>query len=215
MTIHKEGYKFIAIFFVITLILSKISCVLCGIGCVLTLWCAYFFRNPTRVISSLKDVVVSPADGRIVDIKEVDIPDSFGLEEKKAVRLSIFLNVFDVHLNRSPVSGIVKKVLYHPGQFINASFDKASDLNERNVVVVETPDGKTITFVQIAGLIARRICCDVQVGDTLKRGDMYGLIRFGSRVDIYLPMDAKILVQVGQYMIGGETLLATFKPLDL
>ncbi len=174
----------------------------------LTSFVMYFFRNPDRSIPREEGAVVSPADGRIVQKKTVTEDRYLGGE---AIKVSVFMNVFDVHVNRAPCSGKVTEVSYHPGKFINASFDKASELNERNAVVMETDGGTKILFVQIAGLVARRIVCYVGKGDTLERGERFGLIRFGSRVDIYLPAGSDIRVKIGDRVTAGETILGYIK----
>lgn len=206
--LHSEAWKFLAIFGVATAIFFMLNDTLGWMGCILTAWCAYFFRMPDRVTPSHKDWIVSPADGKIVLIQETIPPADFNMGNDPLWRVSVFLNVFDVHVNYMPLGGKITKVLYHPGQFVNASLDKASDLNERNSVVIETEDSKKIGVVQIAGLIARRIRCDVTEGQAVHKGDVFGLIRFGSRVDVYLPQGVSPLVEVGQRMIGGETLIA-------
>ena len=170
----------------------------------LTAFVMYFFRNPERVIPMTEGSVVSPADGRIVQKRLVQEDDFIGGE---AIKVSVFMNVFNVHVNRAPYAGIVKKVVYYPGRFINASLDKASELNERNAVLMETDNGKQLLFVQIAGLVARRIVCYVDEGDSLDKGERFGLIRFGSRVDVYFPPDADIKVQIGDKVTAGETIL--------
>ncbi len=206
---HPEGWRFISIFAAVSLIFFQFSESLGWLAAILTGWCFYFFRNPKRMVPQDKGLIVSPADGKVVGIHQVVPPESFNMNTPRT-RISIFLNVFDVHVNRLPASGTVRKVIYHPGQFLNASFDKASDLNERNSVVISLDDApeKDMAFVQIAGLIARRIRCDVAENDVVSRGHVYGLIRFGSRMDIYLPEGVEARVIVGQRMIAGETILA-------
>lgn len=211
--IHPDGWRFVGLFAIITAFLSLISTVMFWVGVVLTIWCFYFFRNPKRVTPILSNVVLSPADGKVVMIKEMRAPEELDLPDIPYHRISIFLNVFDVHVNRVPVSGIVKKIHYHAGRFFNASLDKASEFNERNSIVVECTHHEKkieIGFVQIAGLIARRIRCDITEGERVEAGEPYGLIRFGSRMDIYLPKDVSIFVCVGQKMVAGETVLADF-----
>jgi phosphatidylserine decarboxylase len=207
---HPEGWRFTSIFAAVSLALFQFSESLGWCGLILTGWCFYFFRNPKRMVPQNTGFIVSPADGKVVGIHQVIPPENFDMGNTPRTRISIFLNVFDVHVNRLPASGTVRKVIYHPGQFLNASFDKASDLNERNSVVMTLDDApeKDMAFVQIAGLIARRIRCDVSENDMVSRGHVYGLIRFGSRMDIYLPHDAHARVIVGQRMIAGETILA-------
>jgi phosphatidylserine decarboxylase len=208
--IHSDGWRFFGIFAIVSLLLFYVSVFLGWIGVLLTVWCYFFFRNPARILPEGEGLIVAPADGQVVNIVTIVPPESLEMEGER-VRISIFLNVFDCHVQRIPIKGIVKKVLYHQGQFVNASFDKASDLNERNTVVLSLEESleqnQDIAIVQIAGLIARRIRCDIKEGDNVKQGDVYGLIRFGSRVDIYLPYGSQSLVQIGQTMIGGETVL--------
>lgn len=210
--LHPEGWRFLGIFALVSFFLFLLSPFISAVpawgGVVLTVWCAYFFRNPKRVIPTREGVIVSPADGKIVAIQEMVPPEALGMGEEPRTRISVFLNVFDVHVNRIPIKSTVEKVIYHPGRFVNASLDKASDLNERNTLVLKLENGQTMAVVQIAGLIARRIRCDVLENQQVETGELYGLIRFGSRVDIYLPLGVKPLVLQGQYMIGGESVLA-------
>ena len=206
--IHREGYIFIVIFAVITFILGSFSTTFGWIGTISTIWCAYFFRNPGRVTPINDNFIISPADGIVQTIKEVTPPSEFGLGDDEMIRISIFLNVFNVHINRVPATGRILLLHYHPGKFFNASLDKASIHNERQSVLMETVNGVKIAFVQIAGLIARRIVCDLEESQPVKAGQRYGLIRFGSRADIYLPLKTAILVSEGQTCIGGETVLA-------
>lgn len=206
--IHKEGYVFIAIFTAITLVFFTFSNFLGLICLIATLWCAYFFRNPERYTVVNDDLVISPADGIIQSIKFSPPPPELEMGEHEMLRISIFLNVFNVHVNRVPVSGKVLKLHYHPGKFINASLDKASIHNERQSVLVETNNQTKVAFVQIAGLIARRIVCDLEEGDDVKSGERFGIIRFGSRMDVYLPKHMVALVAEGQTSIAGETVLA-------
>lgn len=212
--IHPEGWRFVGIFALISICIAAFSQFGGWIGAILTVWCFYFFRNPKRLTPVRDGLVISPADGKVVMIKEVVPPAEFGLGSEPYTRISVFLNVFDVHINRIPMNGTIKKVIYHPGRFFNASLDKASEHNERNSVVLNTNFGD-IAFVQIAGLIARRIRCDVVTGDDVIAGSQYGLIRFGSRMDIFLPRTTHPLVCVGQRMIAGETVLADFKSDEL
>ena len=206
--IHKEGFLFIGIFLVISLILASIATFLGYLGLVLTGWCAYFFRDPDRVVPQKDGLIVSPADGVVHAIVEnADTPPEMDLPKGKWTRISIFLNVFNVHVNRVPLGGKIIKSIYHPGKFLNASLDKASVHNERQALVVETADKKLIGFTQIAGLIARRIRCDIREGDDVKTGQRFGLIRFGSRCDIYLPSDLVPHIIVGQKTIAGETVI--------
>ncbi|MDP3371773.1 MAG: phosphatidylserine decarboxylase [Candidatus Paracaedibacteraceae bacterium] len=207
--IHPEGWRFVAIFAAISILISLASQFGGWIGAILTVWCFYFFRNPKRTTPLRPGLVVSPADGKIVMIKEMVPPAEFELGTEMFTRISIFLNVFDVHINRIPMDGLVKKVIYHPGRFFNASLDKASEHNERNSIVMTTTFGD-LAFVQIAGLIARRIRCDVNTGDDVIAGSQYGLIRFGSRMDVFIPKSINPLVCVGQRVIAGESILADF-----
>jgi len=207
--IHREGFPFIAVFLVITLGLSWLWWPLSFLGIVLTCWCTYFFRDPSRVTPLSSDLVVSPADGRVSFVGEVVPPEELGLGLEKKLRISVFMNVFNCHVNRFPISGQVKSVIYRPGKFINAELDKASEHNERNSLVIDTAHGD-IGVVQIAGLVARRIVCWTKLKDRTQTGKRFGLIRFGSRLDVYLPITAKIQVAVGQSSIAGETVLAAF-----
>ncbi|MDG1170873.1 MAG: phosphatidylserine decarboxylase, partial [Sulfitobacter sp.] len=173
-----------------------------------TVWCYYFFRDPVRVIPQQQGLVLSPADGVVSLIEQVVPSRDLGLGDDPLTRVSVFMNVFNCHVNRAPIAGRVMQVVYHHGKFLNASLDKASEHNERNSVTIETPQGVRIGVVQIAGLVARRIVCFVQEGDTLDIGHRFGLIRFGSRLDIYLPKGVTPLVSVGQTAVAGETVLA-------
>ncbi|MEX0838859.1 MAG: phosphatidylserine decarboxylase [Parvibaculum sp.] len=206
--IHKEGHRWILIFAAATIVLFLIWNPLGWIGVVLTLWCIYFFRDPDRVTPAREGLVISPADGVVNMIVEASPPEELGLGDMTRTRVSIFMNVFNCHVNRSPVAGKVKRVAYRPGLFLNADLDKASDANERNSLVIERADGEQVVVVQIAGLVARRIVCDVAEGIDLSAGERFGIIRFGSRLDVYLPAGAVPLVAVGQTSIGGETVLA-------
>lgn len=208
--IHKVGYPFIAGSVVMTLGLSLLSEGLGAIMLVITVWCVYFFRDPDRVVPDRAGVVVSPADGLVQTIIECQPPAELDLGEGNMRRISIFLNVFDVHVNRMPAAGKVEKLHYIPGLFLNASLDKASEDNERQLITLATPEGPRIGVVQIAGLVARRIVCYAELGQEYKRGERFGIIRFGSRTDVYLPLDTEILVSEGQRAIGGETVLAQF-----
>jgi phosphatidylserine decarboxylase len=203
--INRDGYLFIGIFALAAIILSMLSHWLGCLGWVATLWCVYFFRDPPRV-SPLRDgLILSPADGRVCAIERVKILD---LGDGEFTRISIFLNVFDVHINRIPASGQITDLHYHHGKFLNASLDKASEDNERQVVKMRLAGGKEIVFVQIAGLVARRIVCHLSNGQQVAAGERFGLIRFGSRMDIYLPQGVEPQVIVGQRAVGGETILA-------
>jgi phosphatidylserine decarboxylase len=206
--IHRDGWIFIAIFAFCALVLSLMAESLGWIGAILTGWCVYFFRDPERVTPVREQLIISPGDGLVQAIVEASPPDEMDLKAGKWLRISIFLSVFDVHVNRVPIGGKIIKSVYHPGKFFNASLDKASEHNERQVLVVETKDKKEIGFVQIAGLIARRIRCDVEEGQEVKTGERFGMIRFGSRVDVYLPKGTAIQVIEGQRVIGGETVIA-------
>ena len=205
--IHTEGYKFLVIAVFITIVLMVFSNFLGTIGLLLTVWVYYFFRDPERVIIEDDDYLVSPADGEVIKVEEVDGPKEVGLENKKFKKISIFMNVFDCHVNRTPCAGMVEDILYKPGKFLNASFDKASEDNERNYYKIKDTSGNNIIVVQIAGLIARRIVCETNNGQTLSQGERIGMIRFGSRADVYYE-NYEPLVKVGQKAISGETLLA-------
>jgi phosphatidylserine decarboxylase len=205
--IHTEGYKFLVIAVVITIVLLAFSGFLGTIGLILTVWVYYFFRDPERVIIEDDNYLVSPADGEVIKVEDVDGPKEVGLENKKFKKISIFMNVFDCHVNRTPCSGTVDEILYKPGKFLNASFDKASEDNERNYYKIKDNHGNDIIVVQIAGLIARRIVCETNKNQELNQGDRIGMIRFGSRADIYYE-NYEPLVKIGQKTISGETLLA-------
>ena len=205
--LHPEGYKFLVIAVVVTIVLYSFSNFLGLIGLVLTIWVYYFFRDPERVIIEDDNYLVSPADGEVIKVEEVNGPKELGLENKKFNKISIFMNVFDCHVNRTPCSGLVEEILYKPGKFLNASLDKASEDNERNYYKIKDIHGNNIIVVQIAGLIARRIVCETIKNQDLKQGERIGMIRFGSRADVYYE-DFKPLVKVGQKAISGETLLA-------
>ena len=204
--IHAEGYKFLVIAAVITLLFYSFSNFLGLIGLVLTIWVYYFFRDPERVIIENENYLVSPADGEVIKVEEVDGPKELGLENKRFNKISIFMNVFDCHVNRTPCAGKIEEILYKPGKFLNASLDKASEDNERNYYKIKDPNNNVIV-VQIAGLIARRIVCESNKDQELKQGDRIGMIRFGSRADVYYE-NYEPLVKVGQKAISGETLLA-------
>ncbi len=206
--VHRAGWPFIALFAAITLILMLFSRTLGFLGLLLTGWCIYFFRNPHRVTPLGEGLIISPADGIVTKIEKAIPPKELKWNKKSLSRISIFLNVFDVHVNRIPVNGVITKIHYHPGKFFNASLDKASEYNERNSLLIKTPSGQEVLVVQIAGLIARRILCDAHTEQNVKAGETYGIIRFGSRVDLYLPEDVNPQVIEGQRMIGGETILA-------
>ena len=178
------------------------------LGVAFTLFCLYFFRDPERVPPARPGLVLAPADGHVVSVMPAKAPVELGMGEETRWRIAIFLSVLDVHVNRMPCDGTVTRIAYHHGKFLSANLDKASDENERNAVALRLPDGRDIAVVQIAGLIARRILCDAKVGDAVQAGDRFGIIRFGSRTDIYLPPGVAPMVAVGQTMIGGETVLA-------
>ncbi len=207
--VHKEGYPFIAAFFVGSLVLGWIWDPLFWVGIVLTLWCAYFFRDPERVTPQDEDLVISPADGRISAITHIAPPEELGLGSEPMLRISVFMNVFNCHVNRAPMRGRIREVVYREGSFLNAELDKASTDNERNGLVIETSKGD-IGVVQIAGLVARRIVCWSRADENLEAGERFGLIRFGSRLDVFLPEGAETRVSVGQTAIAGETVLAEF-----
>ena len=205
--IHTEGYKFIVIVGFITIILLLVNGFLGLIGLLLTIWVYYFFRDPERAIIGDDNYLVSPADGEIIKVEDVDGPKELNLENKKFKKISIFMNVFDCHVNRTPCSGKVEDILYKPGKFLNASLDKASEDNERNYYKIKNVDGEDIIVVQIAGLIARRIVCESSKDQELKQGERIGMIRFGSRADVYYE-NYEPLVKIGQTAVAGETLLA-------
>ena len=213
--IHPAGIPFIAIFFILAIIIGWIWSPLYYVGFTLTLWCIYFFRNPYRTTpilsgSNKNNLIISPADGTVIEISKITPAEEIGLPEGKWTRVCIFMNVFDVHVNRSPMLGQITYKKYIPGSFLNASLDKASDENERLILNMDTDNGNKIAFVQIAGLVARRIICDVDIGHSLKAGEVFGLIRFGSRVDIYFPSEVSVMVLKGQKMIAGETIIGDF-----
>lgn len=207
--IHPEGYKFIAAFFITSLILGFLWSPLFWLGLILTLWCVWFFRDPPRVTPLSDEFVISPADGKISYIGQIVPPEELGLGDKPVTRISVFMNVFNCHINRSPVRGEITEVIYKKGQFVNAELDKASIDNERNSLIINSAKG-SVGVVQIAGLVARRILCFSKKGDSLAAGERFGLIRFGSRLDVYLPKTAKVCVALGQTSIGGETILARY-----
>jgi phosphatidylserine decarboxylase len=209
--IHPEGYIFIALFAIVALVLHWLWAPLGWLGGLVTLWCAYFFRDPARVTPVLDGLVVAPADGVICSVGQFAPPPELGLGPEPMQRISIFMSVFDVHVNRSPVTGRISRIAYKPGLFVNADLDKASEDNERNGLIIDSPLGR-FGVVQIAGLIARRIVSFVQEGQSLGVGERFGLIRFGSRVDVYMPAGARILAGLGAKTIAGETVLADFRP---
>jgi len=205
---HRAGIPFIAGATVAALVLGLFSSTLMWLGIAAALFCAYFFRDPARVTPAREGLVVAPADGRIVSVAEAVPPVELGLGEAPRWRVAIFLSVLDVHVNRAPVDATVTRIAYHPGKFLNAAADKASDENERNGLALAMADGRTLAVVQIAGLIARRIVCEVREGEVVAAGQRFGLIRFGSRTDLYLPEGVVPLVAEGQRMLGGETVIA-------
>ena len=205
--IHSEGYKFIVIAVILTIVLYSFSNFLGLVGLVLSIWVYYFFRDPERIIIDDDNYLVSPADGEVIKVEEIDGPKELGLENKRFNKISIFMNVFDCHVNRTPCAGQVEEILYKPGKFFNASLDKASEENERNYYKIKDKHGNDIIVVQIAGLVARRIVCETDKNQELNQGDRIGMIRFGSRADVYYE-NYEPLVKVGQTAISGETLLA-------
>ena len=205
--LHNEGYKFLIIFGIGTIILNLINGFLGFVGLVLTIWCYYFFRDPERVSINDENYLVSPADGLVLKVEDSDGPKELNLENKKFKKISIFMNVFDCHVNRTPCSGKVTEILYKPGKFFNASLDKASEENERNYYKISNSSGEDVIVVQIAGLIARRIVSETSENKELKQGEKIGMIRFGSRVDVFFE-NYNPLVKVNQKTIAGETLLA-------
>ena len=208
---HPEGRRFVGIFAAITIVLFVIWQPLGWLGVLLTVWCYYFFRDPERVTPVRPDLVISPADGIVSLIEPAVPPAELGMAETPLTRVSVFMNVFNCHVNRAPVGGTVKAIAYRPGKFFNASLDKASVDNERNSVAITMADGRDIAVVQIAGLVARRIVCFVKPGAQLATGERFGLIRFGSRLDVYLPEGVTPLVAIGQTMVAGETVIADLK----
>ncbi len=206
--IHKEGYKFISIFAVGTALLFWIWQPLGWIGVGLTVWCYYFFRDPERQTPIREGLMVSPADGVISLIEPAVPPRELDMGDQALTRVSVFMNVFNCHVNRMPIGGRIAKIAYRPGKFLNASLDKASVDNERNSMAIEMSDGRKIAVVQIAGLVARRILCEVEEGSDLQTGARFGMIRFGSRVDVYLPEGVEPMVALGQVMISAETVIA-------
>ncbi len=209
---HPEGRKFVAIAAATTLVLFALWEPLGWIGTGLTVWVYYFFRDPERVTPDRAGVMVSPADGVVSLLEPATPPAELGLGEAPMTRISVFMSVFNCHVNRIPAAGRITAVAYHEGKFLNASLDKASTDNERNGIAVELRDGRKYGVVQIAGLVARRILCWSVVDEAMERGQRFGLIRFGSRLDIYLPEGAEPLVEIGQTMVAGETVIATLDP---
>jgi phosphatidylserine decarboxylase len=205
---NPAGRPFVIAAAALTLVLRRIWKPLGVVGALLTGWTAWFFREPKRVLPTRAGIVVAPADGTVSHVSEVPAPPELGLGDTPMVRVSVFLSVFDVHVQRNPVGGEVVRKIYHPGKFLSADLDKASEENERNTVLLRTAEGHQIVVVQIAGLVARRIVCHIDDGDKVQAGATYGLIRFGSRVDTYVPLGSRVLVEPGQKTIGGETVLA-------
>ena len=205
---HPEGYRFLPVFAAVALVLFWLWEPLGLLGVGLTVWCYYFFRDPRRAVPQEDGLVLSPADGVVSLIGPAVPPPELGMEPEALTRVSVFMSVFDCHVNRAPVTGRVAAVAYRPGKFLNASLDKASEDNERNGLCLELADGRRLAVVQIAGLVARRILCWTRVGQTLRTGERFGLIRFGSRLDVYLPPGVTPLVAVGQSMVAGETVIA-------
>ncbi|GHG83329.1 phosphatidylserine decarboxylase proenzyme [Pseudodonghicola xiamenensis] len=205
---HREGIKFVAAFAVVTVLLFLIWDVLGWIGVGLTVWCYYFFRDPERATPQRPGLIVSPADGIVSLIEPAVPPAELGLPDAPLTRVSVFMNVFNCHVNRTPIAGEITAIAYRPGKFFNASLDKASTDNERNSLAIRMGDGRSIAVVQIAGLVARRIVCFAKPGDRMQTGERFGLIRFGSRLDVYLPDGVEPLVSLGQTMVAGETVIA-------
>ncbi|WP_306752788.1 phosphatidylserine decarboxylase [Paracoccus actinidiae] len=205
---HPEGYRFLTVFALVTLVLFFVWEPLGWLGLGLTVWCYYFFRDPRRAVPQGEELVVSPADGVVSLIEPAVPPAELGMEPVALTRVSVFMSVFNCHVNRAPVAGHVLAVAYRPGKFFNASLDKASEDNERNGLCLELADGRQLAVVQIAGLVARRILCWTKQGQSLRTGERFGLIRFGSRLDVYLPPGVVPLVAVGQTMVAGETVIA-------
>lgn len=207
-SIHREGWPWIGGFAVGALILALIWEPLGWIGLIATLWCVYFFRDPERITPERKGLLVSPADGVVQQITKAPLPSELEMGDGERTRISVFLNIFDVHVNRIPLGGTVSRSYYHQGLFLNASLDKASEDNERHLVKIDLEDGRDLVVVQIAGLVARRIVYDIKEGDVVETGQRFGIIRFGSRVDVYLPEGVEPLVIEGQRAVGGETVFA-------
>ena len=209
--IHPEGWKFAAIFFAISMAALMLWMPLAAIGFLLTLFTLWFFRDPERNTPQDSNLIISSADGKVCLIDEAYPPEELSMDSQKMKRICVFMNVFNVHVNRSPIKGVAKDIVYKKGQFLNASLDKASDKNERSSLVINTDNGTKIIVVQIAGLIARRILGFISVNHNLEQGERFGLIRFGSRVDIYMPLDAVTKCVVGDTVIAGESVLASLK----
>ena len=206
--IHPAGWPFIFIFVVASILITSFWSPFALPGTLLSLWCVYFFRNPVRTTPVTDNLIVAPADGRVLSTGVAPAPDDLGLPKGEWRRIAIFMNVFDVHVNRAPVAGRVTAASYHAGKFFNASLDKAAEANERQNIIMETASGQAIGMVQIAGLVARRILLEAGVGDQLAIGQQFGIIRFGSRVDVWIPASTPVLVMEGQRTVAGETVLA-------
>ena len=205
--LHKEGYKFLAISILLTLIIWVFSNFIATLMVLVTVWVYYFFRDPDRVSINDNNYLVSPADGLVTDISEINGPEELGLENEKFTRISIFMNIFNCHVNRTPIEGMIEEIYYKPGKFLNASLDKASKENERNYYKIKSINGENIIIVQIAGLIARRIVCEASKDQKVTQGERIGMIRFGSRVDLFFK-DKKVITKIGQNVVAGESLLA-------
>ncbi|MCE2510794.1 MAG: phosphatidylserine decarboxylase [Alphaproteobacteria bacterium] len=211
LRLHRDGWPFLIAFAAAALLLGSFYGPLGWIGLVCTLWCGWFFRDPDRVVPTREGLVVSPADGVVHAVQSVEPPAEFGLSTEMHTRISIFLDIFSVHVNRIPIAGTITELVYRPGKFFNASLDKASEFNERQVVRITMAEGQAIGLAQIAGLVARRIRCDLQRNQPVETGERFGIIRFGSRVDLYLPQNVNALVAAGQKVVGGETVLADLR----
>jgi len=209
--VHRAGWPFITLFAVATVALWLLFEPLGVVGCILTLWCVYFFRDPDRVTPVRDGLIISPADGVVQMIDRAAPPPELEMGDNPLNRVAVFMNVFNVHVNRAPIGGTITGASYRPGKFLNASLDKGSEFNERQSLKVRTDDGTEVAFVQIAGLVARRILCDVRDGDTVRAGQRFGMIRFGSRVDIYMPDQVEPLVSVGQTAVAGETVIGDMR----
>ena len=205
--LHKEGYKFLAISILLTLIIWVFSNFIATLMVLVTVWVYYFFRDPDRVPINDNNYLVSPADGLVTDISEINGPEELGLENEKFTRISIFMNIFNCHVNRTPIEGMIEEIYYKPGKFLNASLDKASKENERNYYKIKSINGENIIIVQIAGLIARRIVCEASKDQKVVQGERIGMIRFGSRVDLFFK-NKKVITKKGQNVVAGESLLA-------
>lgn len=211
---HKEGLKFVGAFAAITFVLFLIADILGWVGVILTIWCYYFFRDPKRSVPTREGLIVSPADGIVSLIEMATPPEELGVGSDPLLRVSVFMSVFNCHINRAPIAGKITALAYRPGKFLNASLDKASSDNERSSIAIEMADGRQLVVVQIAGLVARRILGFVEKGQNLRTGERFGLIRFGSRLDVYLPTGVNPLVALGQTMVAGETVLADLTSKD-